>query len=357
MEKQLIYGISTYKVNELAETLGITKSSVSEKLKEVEEGIEKSKDTNRITGILPEAVQDYFLSRGYWNLFTRTVIISVQSCSGGIGKSSLAQGLFSQARRMKSRKKSVIKGKEISPAIIFCDSDSQYSSSVTLLGKPQDDDKPVLKHYLSNEAELDEIIVPQGDETYLITSNLQNLYLDKVINSVQSVKNLGMKLIKDLDKKFGQCYVFIADNPPALSSFNQSLIVAMAQTNKEKYNACLLSPIRALDKYGIKASEITITEAKEIIRAFNLPEPNIYTFLTMYNRVGKTSVEILKQVLENPIIKNTLLDNVVRYSSEFSKANLQSKSIFSGKQTPATEDIALLYLTLLGYEKIETGNV
>lgn len=352
MDKNLVYGIGTYKVQELADALGISKSSVSEKLKENIAGVEKTETTNRITGILPETVQEYFISRGNEDLYKKTVIISVQSCSGGIGKSSLSLGLLSQARRMKARHKTVIDGKEISPVCILLDSDNQASSTFTLLGKPQDDEKPVLKHYITGEAELDDVLVKLEDETYLIPSNLQNLYLDKVINSVQETKKAGLKLINDLDKRFGQGYVLIVDNPPALSSFNSSLIVAMAQLDKSKYNSCLLSPIRALDKYGVKASEITITEAKEIVEAFNLKIPKIYTFLTMYNRVGKTSVEILKQVLENPIIKDTLLDNVVRYSSEFSKANLKSTSIYSSKTTPATEDISSLYLTVLGYEKV-----
>lgn len=354
--KALVYGIGTYKVQELADTLGISKSSVSERLKEHNSAVEKADGKNRITGILPEAVQEYFISRGY-DLFSKTVICSVQSCSGGIGKSSLSQGLFSQARRMKARHKTIVNGVEVSPAVIYCDFDSQYSSTITLMGKPQDDDKPVLKHYVAGEAEIDDIIVPMGDETYLIPSNLQNLFLDKTITSVKEIKHAGMKLIQDLDKKFGHGYVLIIDNPPALSAFNSSLVVAMAQLDPNKYNACLLSPIRALDKYGIKASEITISEAKSVVEAFNLEMPKVYSFLTMYNRVGKTSLEILKQVLDNPVIKETLLDNVVRYSSaEFSRANLSSQSIFTGKATHATEDISNLYLTLLGYEKEMVGN-
>jgi cellulose biosynthesis protein BcsQ len=356
MEKNMAYGISTYKVNELAETLGINKASVSEKLKASPELVQKNEVSNRIIGIQPEAVQDYFLARGYSSLYTKTVIIGVQSCSGGIGKSSIALGLLSAARRIKARHETVIDGIKISPACVFCDFDSQHSSTLSLLGKPQDDDKPVLKHYLNNEAELDEILVPLGDEVYLIPSNLQNLYLDKVLNSVQAIKNGASKLISDLEKKFGRGFVLIQDSPPALSNFNQSFITSISQLDKEKYNATLVSPIRSLDRYGIKASEITINEAKEICEAFNLPKPKILTFLTMYNRVGKTSVEILKQVLENPTLKETLIDNVVRYSSEFSKSNLSSTSIFNGKQTPATEDINSLFLTLFGYEKPERGN-
>jgi len=356
MDKNMVYGISTYKVNELADTLGINKASVSEKLKTSPEFVQKNEVSNRIIGIQPEAVQDYFISRGYGDLYKRTMIVGVQSCSGGIGKSTISLGLLSAARRIKARHETVIDMEKISPAVIFCDFDSQYSSTMSLLGKPQDDEKPVLKHYLSNEAELEDLLVSLGDETYVIPSNLQNLYLDKVLNSVQAIKNGATKLIHDLEKKFGRGFVLILDAPPALSSFNQSLVVAMAQLDKAKYNATLVSPIRALDRYGIKASEITINEAKEICEAFNLPKPKIFSFLSMYNRVGKTSVEILKQVLENETLKETLLDNVIRYSSEFSKSNLSSSSVFNGKQTPANEDINSLFLTLFGYEKPNRGN-
>lgn len=354
MEDLKTFGISSYRVNELAETFGIAPSSVSEKLKDSNSVKSNGK---RITGIEPEAVQDYFVSRGHGNLFTKTTVFAVQSCSGGIGKSSLSLGLMSAARRIKSRVETTIDNKKISPAVIFLDFDSQFSSSLTLLGKPQDDTKPVLKHYINNEANLEEIITPLGDEMYLIPSNLQNLYLDKVLNNVSMIKNSATKLIKELEEKFGDGFVLIVDAPPALSAFNQSLVVAMASLDKEKYNAKLVSPIRSLDTYGIQASVITITEARDICSAFNLPEPTIYSFLTMYNRVGKTSVEILKRVLENQIIKDTLIDNVVRYTSEFSKSNMNSTSIFNGKSNnAATEDINQLFLTLFGYEKSQIGN-
>jgi len=356
MEKNMTYGISTYKVNELADTLGINKASVSEKLKSSPDLVQKNESSNRIVGITPEAVQDYFISRGYSDLYKKTMIVGVQSCSGGIGKSSIALGLLAAARRMKARHQTIIDGEKISPAVVFIDFDSQHSSTFSLLGKPQDDEKPVLKHYLSNEAELEDILMPMGDEIFVIPSNLQNLYLDKVLNSVQAIKNGASRLISDIEKKFGRGFVLILDAPPALSAFNQSLVVAITQLDKLKYNATMISPIRSLDSYGIKASEITINEANEICEAFNLPKPKIFTFLTMYNRVGKTSVEILKQVLDNPTLKETLLDNVVRYSSEFSKANLSSSSIFNGKQTSANEDINSLFLTLFGYENADRGN-
>lgn len=350
MEGLKTFGISSFKVNELADVFGIAPASVSERLKDNPD-IEKAEKSNRIIGILPEAIQDYFVNRGYSHLYTRTTIIGVQSCSGGIGKSSISLGLFASARRMKSRTETIIDGKKISPAIVFLDFDSQYSSTLTLMGHPQDDEKPVLKHYINRECELDDILYSLGDSTYLIPSNLQNLYLDKILNSVSSIKQAALRLINELESKFGQGMVLIVDAPPALTAFNQSLVVAMTSLPKNLYNAKLISPIRALDKYGIKASEITIREAREICQAFNLNEPEVYSFLTMYNRVGKTSVEILKQVLDNEILKDTLLDNVVRYTSEFSKANMTSSSIFAGKVNPATEDINSLFLTLIGYEK------
>lgn len=354
MEDLRTFGINSYRVNELAETFGIAASSVSEKLKDSDSVKSNGK---RITGIDPEAVQAYFVSRGHGDLFKKTSIFAIQSCSGGIGKSTISLGLLGAARRIKSRVSTVIDDQKVSPAVVYLDFDSQYSSTLTLLGKPQDDSKPVLKHYVNQEANLEEIITPLGDEVYLIPSNLQNLYLDKVLNNVQTIKNSAARLIKELEEKFGRGFILIVDAPPALSSMNQSLVVALASLDKEKYNAKLISPIRSLDTYGIQASVITISEAREICGAFNLPEPVIYSFLTMYNRVGKTSVEILKRVLENPIIKDTLIDNVVRYTSEFSKSNMNGTSIFNGKSNNAAmEDISQLFLTLFGYEKDQIGN-
>ena len=92
------------------------------------------------------------------------------------------------------------------------------------------------------------------------------------------------------------------------------------------------------------------------MKAFTLPEPKIYSFLTMYQRNGKTSVEIMKRVLQNEVIKDTLLDDVCRYTTEYSKSNLKASSIYQGSKTTATEDITNLFLTLIGYQRPEKGN-
>ena len=257
---------------------------------------------------------------------------------------------------MKSRKQTILNGKTISAANIFCDVDSQSSSTISFIGKPQDDDKPVLKNYLNNECSLEDILIDLGDENYLIPSSLNNLYIDKILNSVQALKNAGTKFINDLDKKFGQGYNLTIDSPPAINTFLQTITIAIAQLDSSKYNAYLLSPIRALDVYGIKGAEISISETKDLVKAFNLPEPKIYSFLTMYQRNGKTSVEIMKRVLQNEVIKDTLLDDVCRYTTEYSKSNLKASSIYQGSKTTATEDITNLFLTLIGYQRPEKGN-
>ena len=230
------------------------------------------------------------------------------------------------------------------------------SSTISFIGKPQDDDKPVLKNYLNNECSLEDILIDLGDENYLIPSSLNNLYIDKILNSVQALKNAGTKFINDLDKKFGQGYNLTIDSPPAINTFLQTITIAIAQLDSSKYNAYLLSPIRALDVYGIKGAEISISETKDLVKAFNLPEPKIYSFLTMYQRNGKTSVEIMKRVLQNEVIKDTLLDDVCRYTTEYSKSNLKASSIYQGSKTTATEDITNLFLTLIGYQRPEKGN-
>ena len=350
-----MYSITNYKISELSEVLGISKASVSEKLKLNEAEVQKSAK-DRVISVSSDAVQNYFVSRGYGHLYKKTQIAITYSCSGGVGKSSISQGIFSASRRMKSNKETIIDGQKISPAQIFIDCDSQYSSTLTLLGKPQDDDKPVLKNYFNNECNLDDILIPLGNENYLIPSNLNNLFIDKILNSIQTIKSAGTKLITDLDKKFGQGYVAIFDSPPALGSSLQTLTVAISQLSKEKYNAYMLSPIRAMDSYGIKGAEISIKETKELLTAFSLPEVKIYSFLTMYSRSGKTSVEVLRRVLENETIKDTLIDDVVRHSSEYSKSNLKQSSIYNGIKTPATEDITNLWLTLFGYERNQKGN-
>jgi len=110
-----MFNVSPVKVSELASILEITPPVISKRLKSKDESIVKS--NNRIVGITPEGIEEYFRSRGQDHLY-RTFFAVVSSVCGGTQKSSSSLALMASARRITARNR---KG----GAVILIDTDSQ----------------------------------------------------------------------------------------------------------------------------------------------------------------------------------------------------------------------------------------
>jgi cellulose biosynthesis protein BcsQ len=338
-----VFNISKVKVAELATIADCKPPVISRMFKTMEEPwIEKK--NNRITGISPELIENYFRKRGFNDLFKTTIILS-NSTVGGTGKTSTVLAMAGSLRRITDRSK----------AVVMIDCDSQASATQTALGFAIPDDKPVLLDYFEGRASLDEVlhVVSNPEENiFIIGSNLNNIYMDKHLNSPKAIKDSMAKLFKELISKFGEGVRILIDTPPQLSTSTSSTVCGISSMIKEGYDlqAHYIIPIRP-DSYSLKGASISVNEKTEILETFDLPDIKTTCFLTAFDKRMKVGVEIMRQALQDDKLQNLLSPVMVRYSSEISKASLDHKNIFSdSRATPATKDYMDLTLYVLGYE-------
>ncbi len=335
------FTISPIKVQELAKIAEVSQPVISRKFKEEQSGAIKN-ERNRIVGITPDAIEAYLTAKGCGHIYNGGAYL-VTNCCGGTGKSSSALSIGASFRRISDPKTS---------PIIFCDFDSQASLSGVLTGNAIPDDKPVLVNFFEGKAKLDEILTPVGsleDNLWVIGSNLNNLFLEKALSTPQAIRSSMKRLVEELFGKFGNRAKIFFDSPPALSNATSSLVCAFSEL-QSKYDTKLLIPLRS-DRFSYNGARLTIGEKKSILEAFNLPDFETIVFLSSFDKRLKISVDIFKQLLEDPILKEFVSPVVVRYSSEISKAHQSNRSIFNGSNSPACEDYTDLMLYVMGYEK------
>jgi cellulose biosynthesis protein BcsQ len=340
------FEISPVKVQELARISGVSQPVISRKFKEDQSGAIKN-DNNRITGINSNAIEEYLVNRNQGHIYRGGAYLCSNLC-GGTSKSSSCLSLGAAFRRIADPKKS---------PIIWCDYDGQFSLTSVLTGNAIPDSKPILLNYFENKAKLEDILTPVGnpdDNMWLIGSNLNNVFLEKLNSTPQAIRGNMRRLLDDLFNKFGERAKIFFDAPPQLSSTTSSLICAFSETQK-KYDTRLLIPLRS-DRFSYNGARLTIQEKNSILEAFNLPDFETIVFLSSFDKRLKISVDVFKQLLEDPILKDFVSPVVVRYSSEVIKAHSANRSIFTGSsKNTASEDYMDLMLYVMGYEKPE-GN-
>jgi cellulose biosynthesis protein BcsQ len=337
--------INPIKVQELARIVDVSQPAISEKFKDAESSIKG--ESNRIIGITPKGINDYLLKRGHNNLYRGGVYLSSNFC-GGTSKTTSTISLGASARRFSDPEKT---------PIIWVDYDSQSSLTSVLNGGPIPESRSVLINYFEKRAKLEDILTPIGhkeDNLWLIGSNLSNLFLEKCMSKPIDIKNNMKKLIEDIFSKFGDHAKIFFDSPPALSSSTTSVICAISSL-QNKYDTKFLIPLRT-DKFSLDGARYFIKEKEGILDGFGLKDTETIVFLSNYDKRVKISVDILRDLLEDPILKEKLCPVMIRYSSEVVKAHYASRSIFNGKKNTATEDYTELALFIFGYKSAIKGN-
>ena len=337
-----MFNITEMKIAELAQLVNIKPPVLSKKFRDLSEP-RVVRSNNRIAGLSPELVEDYFLERGHENLFKTTLILS-NSTVGGTGKTSSVLALAAAVRRMTDRKKPVI----------VIDTDSQASSTHTLLGHPIADDAPVLNDYLDGRCGLADILTPVGDPDqnfWVIGSNLNNIYLDKTFSKPKDIREGMLGLFQDLLSNMPEGTRIIIDTPPQLSGVTTSCICGFSELYRQNnYQVHYVIPVRP-DTYSLKGAQISMKEKNDTLSTFGLVDFPTTCFLTAYDKRLKVGVEIMRQLLQDELLQDHVSPVLIRYSSEISKASLDHKNIFTdGKQTPATRDYTDLLMSILGYE-------
>jgi cellulose biosynthesis protein BcsQ len=338
--------VSPVKVQELARIAGVTQPAISKKFKDEPSGSIKN-ERNRILGITPQAIEEYLTARGQGEIYGGGIYLTSNLC-GGTSKTTSCLSLGAAFRRIADPKKS---------PVIWVDYDSQFSLTSVLTGNAVPDEKPVLVNYFDGKAKLDDILTPVGapdDNLWLIGSNLNNLYLEKILSAPIAMRSSMARLMKDIFSKFGDRAKIFCDSPPALSSSTSSLICALSEL-QGKYDTKLLIPLRS-DRFSLSGAKLQMSEKKSILEAFNLPDCETVVFLSSFDKRLKISMDIFKQLLEDPNLKDFVAPVYCRFSSEISKAHQGNRSIFSGTNNSATEDYTDLMLFVMGYKKVLEGN-
>lgn len=325
---------------ELSRISQINKTTLNRLLQKEQEHV--SVINKRIRSVSPELVEE-ILKQKQPHLYQSSIVL-VNSTTGGCGKTSGTISLAYSARRVTSRK----------TPIVIIDVDSQSSLTTQLTKEPGENS---LIDYIEGKVKIGDLLKPisTSDNLYLIPSNLNNIYLDKALSKPALIKTTMKKCFDDIFEYFKnqgmeQVKIFV-DFPPQLSSIFSSAILGMAQYD-DNVTKVLALPLRC-DAFGVRGTEITINETKELLETFAIKESaiNISAYFSSLDRRVKTTTDIFKSVMLNPDIAKYLNPTVIRYSSELTKTSFRNETIYTRlEKSGVADDYTDLLLSILGYQ-------
>ena len=189
-----------------------------------------------------------------------------------------------------------------------------------------------------------------ADNTWVIKSNLNNIYLDRAFGKPAQIKSQALKLVQELFGLFGPGAKIFVDTPPQLSVMGQSFVCAIGQLQGTGH---LLIPVRP-DIFGLKGARICLTEAYEALEAFGIGNKNLNAtvFLSSLDQRTKTSVKTLTTLSRDELLSEYLSPIAIRHSAEVTKASYRYGSVFNDYKNASTigADYTDLLLTTLGWE-------
>lgn len=322
----------TVRVTEMARIANISKSAVTQTLKN-----DFGLNTGRIYGVEPEIAQEFFTKKGYKD-FYKSGLFVISTQTGGSGKTSTTAYLATAARRMTNRKH----------AIVMIDCDSQASLSILTTGAPASVGEPVLNSFIHDKCSHADLLTDVGENMFVIRSNLQNLYNDRSLSDVKSVRHKMSELVSRLIDSLGENTKIFVDTPPQLSAVSQSFLLACTDID----HGYLLVPVRP-DNFGIIGASICITESLDTLKALKVEEDvKIVCFLSAHKATTASSITTLKDVLENDVLKNYISPVMVRYSEELPKSTFGNSGVFNETRNikKIGSDYTDLLLTTMGWE-------
>lgn len=322
------------KVSEIARITNTSIPLISRHFKKHDDS-KVTRINKRVVGINPEAVEEYFKAIDLNYFYTPSIILSANLC-GGVGKTSTTKNLAACLRRMTA----------LTSAIVLVDGDPQASLTSNTVGSPADDIEPGLIDYLEGRATLDNILTNLGNNVWLIKSNLNQAFIDKVLSKPQDIKKSMIKFYEDVFNTLGKDTKIFQDHNPQLSTLFASSICALNQLDETVLKAVLI-PIRS-DKYAIQGAEHTLKEISDLTETFSLKgNIDIHCFFSgVDKRIKATTAEALRIAREKAEIAKYLSSAAIRYCSEIPKSIMASTNVYaSGKSNKAAED----YQELLQY--------
>lgn len=317
--------ISPIRVSELAKLSNLDKTVVSKYFKEAQNP-DVIRVNNRITGISSSASTKFLHEHGI-NYFNKGSIVLLANLCGGVGKTSATHALSVCARRIVDTKE----------PIVIVDTDSQGSFTKSVFGSPASDDEPILIDFLENKANIQDILTDIGDNIWFIKSNLNQVYIDKVLSRPLDIKKGMLRFYEKIFDYLGSNVKIFQDHTPQLSSIFASSVCALSQIN-EKILKAVIVPMRS-DNYAIDGAEKILNEIEELQETFNLPgNIDIHCYFSSIDKRISTTSEAIKAIQKKEKIIQYLSPVVVRYCVEIPKSIQLSTNIYGGKCNKASED-------------------
>jgi hypothetical protein len=185
------YKFSQIKINEIARLTGSSAALVSRYFKNQKED-RVTRINQRIVGVKADAAQDYLKNAGLNYFYTPSITLFANLC-GGVGKTSGVANLSASLRRIVNN----------NTPIILIDGDSQASLTGMIFGKEANDDETILVDYLEGKATLDDIVTPLHDNVWIMRSNLNQAWIEKILVKPKEIKEGILNLYNDIFSKFG----------------------------------------------------------------------------------------------------------------------------------------------------------
>ncbi len=332
--------ISNIKISEVSKITGTSIPLISRYFKKFDES-SVTRVNNRIIGLSPEAVEEYFRSIGLTYFYQPAIFLSANLC-GGVGKTTSILNLGASLRRITNRK----------TPIIYVDGDSQGSFTSAVFGKPADDNEPILIDFLENKASINEVVTEVKDNIWFVKSNLNQAWIDKILSKPQDIKKGMLRFYEEIFAKFGNNAKIFQDHTPQLSNLFASSVCALNQMDSSVRKAVLV-PIRS-DKFAIQGADYILKEIKELTETFSLPSNiDVHCFFSSIDKRVSTTAEALRVAGSKENIVKHLSSVVIRYCSEIPKSIMTSSNVFSSrKNNNAAEDYQDLLQYIFNYQNV-----
>lgn len=329
--------LSLIKISELAKLTNISIPLISKYFKKYD-APKVTRFNHRIVGVSPEAAEDFLSSSGF-TYFYRSSIILVANICGGVGKTMGVENLSASLRRITNR----------DWPIILCDGDPQASLTSIICGQPADDNEKILLDFLEGKAGINEIVNEIGENIWLVKSNLNQAWIDRVLSKPQDIKKGMLKFYEAIFEKFGNRTYIFQDHTPQLSNLFASSICALNQLENNIHKAVVI-PIRS-DKFAIQGAEFILREINDINETFALQNTiNIHCFFSNVDGRVSSTATTFEQVRGREMILRYLTDVPIQYCAEIPKSILVGTNVYNtGKRNKAAEDYQKLLKYIYSY--------
>lgn len=311
-----MFNTSNIRISELQRFVNISKPGISKHFKDAKEGVVLS--NKRIIGITPEAASAYIEKQTNLQFQRPSVTLSANLC-GGVGKTTTIFNLAAALRRISSLK---------DEPIVLVDGDSQGSLTHLATNKKAADDEPVLIDYFEGKATIEDILCPIAENTFIVKSNLNSAFIDKVINRPGDIKKVMREFYTDLFEKLGGKTKIFQDHTPHLSNLFASSVTALYQL-PENIVKNILIPLRG-DNFALQGAKYILQEIEELKETYSFPQNGVrlHCYFSSLDRRISSSGIAMKNAMQDPIVSNYLCPVAIRYSAEIPKSIMNCTNLY-----------------------------